>query len=374
LRPLAANSFVTRGSTRFAVGVLSGTSADAIDVALVRDARRAPRIVAALAIPYSHPVKARLHDFASLSARDVADLHRDLGERFARAVMRLLARAGVDRRKVAVIGSHGQTIMHVPGRSTLQIGAPAVIAARTGIPVAADFRLDDIAVGGQGAPFAPILDRLLLGPRSRRRRLAALNLGGIANVTIIENNRILAAYDIGPANTLIDLVMRRDFGMPFDRAGKVAAAGTVNDALLNLILKHPYFRRRPPKSTGPELFGREFLKERAQSVRETDPAALVATLTEATALSVANDLMSWKVRGVFVSGGGCRNPILMHRLKKLLAPSALENSAALGVDSDFKEAVLFAHLGSLRLHETPVDLRAVTGAKRPKILGGLWLP
>jgi anhydro-N-acetylmuramic acid kinase len=359
---------------RLAIGVLSGTSADAIDVALVRDAARAPRIVETLAMPYPRGVKARLHDFGALTARDVAELHRDLGELFARAVNRLLERAGVERERVDVIGSHGQTIMHIPGRSTLQIGAPAVIAARTGIPVAADFRLDDIAVGGEGAPFAPALDRLLLVRRSRGRRLAALNLGGIANATVIEDGRIRAAYDIGPANTLIDAVMRREFRKAFDRAGRIAAAGRVNEPLLNRVLSHPYFRLRPPKSTGPELFGERFLDECARASRVRDPRNLVATLTEATARSVARDMKRLRVRGVFVSGGGCRNPVLMRRLKTLLAPIPIEDTSALGIDPDFKEAVLFAHLGMLRLLARPVGLGAVTGAVRPKILGGLWEP
>ncbi len=358
---------------KYAVGLLSGTSADGIDVALVAGSIRRPRIVEAMTRPFDPSTRRRVLEAGTLDAGGIARLDRALGEEFAAAVLALLRRAGVKRTRVRIIGSHGQTVFHEPRVATLQLGSPAIIAERTGIPVAGDFRQEDVAAGGEGAPLMPLLDAMLLERRSRKRRIASLNLGGIANVTLVKSGRVIAAYDIGPANTLIDLAARRRLGRSCDRGGRTARKGRADEVWLAKALDHDFFRRAAPKSTGPELFGPAWLEgELSAPTRKTTD--VLATLTEFTARSVARDLQALRAEEVFVSGGGVRNGFLRRRLAALIAPVPLRSWAARDIAPDHKEALLFAWLGEMRRRGEPVDLRAVTGARRPKVLGGLWLP
>lgn len=360
-------------TARLAVGVLSGTSADGIDVAAVAGLPDRPRIVAAATYPFRRATRAAVRRTATLTLPALNALDRDLAEDFAAAVRRLLRAHRLRAADVAVIGSHGQTLWHAPRVMSTQRGAPAVIAARTGIPVAADFRVDDIAVGGEGAPLVPLLDELLLGRRARARRVAALNIGGIANVTLLSRGRVAAAFDTGPGNGLIDAAMRRFRGRPCDRDGLLAARGRVDAAWLRRLLAHPYYALRPPKSTGLEMFGAAYLA-RLLPRRPLAPRDIVATLTELTAVTVACSLRRFRAAEVWVAGGGLKNPTLMARLADLCRPTAVHDVSELGIDPDYKEAVLFALLGHYRLHRNAVDLRRVTGARRSKVLGGLWLP
>jgi anhydro-N-acetylmuramic acid kinase len=352
------------------VGVLSGTSADGIDVALVEIARGRIKCLEGSTRPYTPATRRLVRKAPAISLEEVATLHRAIGEEFAGAVLRLLKRTGA--RSVRAIGSHGQTVFHAPRRVSIQLGSPAIIAKRTGLPVVADFRGDDIAAGGEGAPLVPLLDEALL--RRRRGRFATLNLGGIANVTLVEDGRARLAYDIGPANALIDAAMERFFRRPFDRDGRIAGSGRIDAALLARLLAHPYLRRRPPKSTGLELFGASCLDGIVASARRLAPRNLIATLTEFTAVSVARDLARSRPERVFVSGGGRRNRFLMARLATLIAPIRVELTTAIGADPDFKEAMLFAWLADRRLRGEPLDLRRITGAHRPVLLGGIWRP
>jgi anhydro-N-acetylmuramic acid kinase len=352
------------------IGVLSGTSADGIDVALVEIVRGRIRCLEGSTRAYAPATRRLVRKAPALSLEEVATLHRAIGDEFADAVLGLLKQTGA--RGVRAIGSHGQTVFHAPRRASIQLGSPAIIAKRTGLPVVADFRGDDIAAGGEGAPFAPLLDEALL--RRRRGRFAALNLGGIANVTLVEDGRARLAYDIGPANALIDAAMERLFRRPFDRDGRIAGSGRIDAALLARLLAHPYLRRRPPKSTGLELFGASCLDEIVASTRRLVPRDLVATLTEFTAVSVARDLARSRPENVFVSGGGARNRTLMARLEALLAPIRVESTTAIGADPDYKEAMLFAWLADQRLRGEPFDLRRITGARQPVLLGGIWSP
>lgn len=360
-----------------AVGVLSGTSADGVDVAVVAQPSGRPRILARATFPYASATRRLLVRPGSWTLDTVARLHRLVAEDFAAAIERLLRSARIAKEEIAIVGSHGQTIWHRPRVMSLQLGAPAVIAARLGIPVAADFRPDDVAVGGEGAPFVPVLDGLLLGPLTARRggpRLGALNLGGIANLTVVARGRVEAAWDCGPANGPVDAVARRRLGRPFDRDAVHARRGRVNARLLGALLEHAYFRRRPPKSTGLEEFGAELVADVLRSARRVATADLLRTFVELAAVTAARDIARSRLDRVYVSGGGWRNPLLRERLAALAAPTTLVSTSELGIDPDAKEALLFAVLGWKRLHREPVDLRAVTGATRPKILGGLWLP
>lgn len=367
----------------YALGALSGTSADGIDVAVVSDPGGRPRIAAAKSFSYRPRTRALLALGGALDPAGVAKLHRYIADDFVLAARAVLKMARVKAADVAVVGSHGQTIWHIPRVMSLQLGSPAVLSAMLGIPVAADFRPDDIAVGGEGAPFAPILDQMLLGALSRdpapgrqagSRRIGALNLGGISNLTIVAGGDVEAAWDLGPANGPLDAVARRELHRACDRDAAEARRGRVDPSLLARALDHPYFRRRAPKSTGLEEFGDEFVRGMRRSKRGVSTADFLATLVELAAETTARELVRARLETVYVSGGGWHNPLLRERLAALAAPVVLRSVSDLGLDPDFKEAVLFAVLGWKRLKEQPVDLRTVTGATRAKVLGGLWLP
>lgn len=356
------------------VGVLSGTSADGIDVAVVKNASTRPEILAAGTYSYTKKTKNILSRLPHLSAEEVCFLHALVARESAKAVNALIKKAKLTSRRISVIGSHGQTVFHLPGVMSLQVGAPAIISELTGIQIAADFRIDDIAAGGQGAPLAPVLDQILLAKHSKRTRVAALNLGGMANITVIENGSIRVAYDTGPANFLIDQAMREKFGKSFDRGGLVARSGDVENTLLKLAKDHSYFKKRPPKSTGFETFGSSLLASWMKKCRRISQWDLITTLTEISAVTISREIIKQKVPRVWVSGGGWKNTYLIERIKKLCVDIAIESTQEIGIDPDYKEAVLFAALGELRVQKKPVSLQKATGARNAKILGGLWLP
>ncbi|HEV3049203.1 MAG TPA: anhydro-N-acetylmuramic acid kinase, partial [Longimicrobium sp.] len=281
---------------------------------------------------------------------------------------------------------HGQTVWHRPpadGKrgATLQLGDAATIAERTGRPVVSDFRTRDVATGGQGAPLVPWTDQLLFSVPDRARALQ--NLGGIGNVTRVPprgSAEPVWAFDTGPANSLIDAAVEiaTDGRHRYDKDGRLAARGTVDQALLDDLLRHPYFAAEPPKSTGREEFGRPFVERLVQAVRpegDQDWMDLVATLTELTARTVADAYARWVVpRGVdevVLTGGGARNPVLAERIRALLHPLPVVDGSALGVDPDAKEAVAFAVLAWAHLRGIPANVPSATGAAGPRVLGSL---
>lgn len=340
-----------------AVGIQSGTSADGIDAVIAKDVLGKPQIVEAVCVNYRSSTRRAI--LSAQGVREVAQLNHDVAREFVNAIKKLLSRTKL---RPDVIGSHGQTIMHIPGVSSLQIGSPALIAAWTGIPVAADFRSDDIAVGGEGAPFAPLLDQILL--KGHPGTAAALNLGGIANVTILVNGKATCAYDVGPANAMIDAAMRLLYAKDSDRNASVARSGKINGALVGTILRHPYFRKASPKTTGPEEFGMDYvtsLRKKFPHIRKQD---FIASVTAASSESIAREIQKFSPDKLYVSGGGVKNPLLVGAL----------GAYEIFSHSDFKEALLFAVLGAMRLNNVAADLRRITGAQRPKILGGLWTP
>jgi anhydro-N-acetylmuramic acid kinase len=378
------------------LGMMSGTSADGIDVALVKIASGGRHGVGGASIqnfasfPYPRALREsilRVAEGERVAAGDISRLNFRVGEEFARAARAALRRWRVRPERVAAIGSHGQTIFHQgfgPGRgasipSTLQIGEPAVIAARTGITTIGDFRPADIAAGGQGAPLVPIVDYWLY--RSARVGRVALNIGGIANLTVLPAGCALGdvfAFDTGPGNMVIDaLVWRATRGrQKFDRDARIAIHGRMIPKLLAKLLRDDYFRLPPPKTTGRERYGEAYVRRLAAlpEARRAAGADLIRTATLLTALSIVDAMNRWvrpkaKIGEMIVSGGGARNPLLMAQLAAALGGIRVIDSAELGVPVDAKEAFAFALLAWQTLHRRPSNVPRATGARRPAILG-----
>lgn len=374
------------------IGLMSGTSLDGIDAVLVEfsgatEADVEWRVVAFVATPYSPEERERIHGaILDGSAESLCRLHGELGERFAAAALRVCEAAGVDAARVELIGSHGQTVWHIPPRPgargyTLQLGDPATIAERTGIPVVSDFRARDVAAGGEGAPLVPWQDRVLFSVPGKARVLQ--NVGGMGNLTWIPPKgaeRPLLAFDTGPGNALIDAAVELATGgrETFDRDGERAARGRVDEALVRRALSHSFFRMAPPKSTGREVFGRPFVEELLRGRRPVDEAGwddVVASLTAVTARSIVDAVREWVLhRGVdevVISGGGARNPVLVRMVRDGLAPVPVVTGETLGIDPDAKEAIAFAGLAWAFAHGIPGSVPEATGAVGPRILGSL---
>lgn len=383
------------------VGLMAGTSLDGIDAAVVdihgREKLRV-RLLAFQTVPYSRFTRDLLRRVSSAETGTVDLIARSnfyLGELLADAALKVIRRAGCRPGQIHLIGSHGQTIHHLPHprrvgryrvRATVQIGEPAIIAERTGIPVLSDFRPSDIAAGGQGAPLVPYVDFLLF--RHPRRHRILLNLGGIANLTLLpagaREPEAVVASDTGPGNMVSDeLVRRMTRGRErFDRHGRYAEAGRIIPELLAECLRHPFFRRRPPKSTGREDFGSAFvdrvLRQRRPRTRE-QWLDLLATAAALTAHSVHRHYQRFYARDftveeLIVSGGGVYNRAIMRGLAELFAPARVLPIDQLGVPADAKEAVAFAVLAYESWHGRPGNLPGATGAKRRAVLGKLCRP
>ena len=384
----------SRKPARLVVGLMSGTSADSIDVAVCRMTGQGAEVGVELLHYREHPhdpeVKRRLIGPDGLDVRGVAELHVLIGEAFAAACRATLEDAGIPTADVDVIGSHGQTVYHHSGiagaiRATLQVGDGDVIAVRTGCPVISDFRARDVAAGGEGAPLSPIADAVLFGRRGGEgpgRRRAILNLGGIANITLLGDDPArVFGFDTGPANAPLDRLARRLSGgaLACDRDGQFARAGRVDDRLLAELLEHdPFPARRPPKSTGFEMYGDAFV-DRAAGRHGGFDADLMATLTEFVARTVAVgirqcDALGPPVEEIVAAGGGVKNPVLMERIAALVAPVPVRRSDELGVPSDAREAMAFAVLADMTLRGSAAHLPPVTGADAAKLLGKLSFP
>lgn len=361
------------------LGLMSGTSHDGIDSAVVELRQDGETLHGALVdagcTPYPDELRARLIAAlppAPTSMAEVCALDTGIGQAFADAAAAAVARAGA----VDLVVSHGQTVFHwvADGRvlGTLQIGRPAWIAERLGVPVVADLRARDVAAGGQGAPLVSFFDVLLL--RGRPMRHAALNLGGIANVTVVDEPPL--AFDTGPANALLDAAVLEATGAAYDADGRLAARGRVDEALLDALLADPYYAGPAPKTTGKEHFHAAYLKALVRE-RESRLGArlelpdLLATLCALTARTVADQIARYDVAGLVVSGGGTRNPVLMAMLAGLLPGTRLLRSDELGVPGDAKEAVAFAVLGWHTAHGLAASLPSCTGAAGPRCLGSI---
>ncbi|MEZ5492813.1 MAG: anhydro-N-acetylmuramic acid kinase [Gammaproteobacteria bacterium] len=362
------------------IGLLSGTSMDAIDCALVSFDSGRPVLHASLSHPYPQDLRKRLFALCTqpdISLQGLGEADIAVGQHFAAAVNNLLAREKLEAGQIEAIGSHGQTVFHKPEKPlpfTLQIGDPSTIAYNTGITTVADFRRKDMAAGGEGAPLAPLFHKHVFESAEQRRVI--LNLGGIGNISIIAQDRPFVGYDTGPANVLLDYWIDKNLHQPVDLQGQWAKSGQVIDELLELLLDDPYFAAAEPKSTGREYFNGQWLERRlAKLTSPAAPADVQATLLELTASTVAMEIENQLVADeVFVCGGGVHNTALVSRLQQLLPDSQVASTALLGMAPDWVEAMTFAWLAQQRMAETALDTTGVTGASRPVILGGVYLP
>jgi anhydro-N-acetylmuramic acid kinase len=360
------------------IGLISGTSVDGIDAALVRFEQDRPQLVHALTHPWPEAIRTQIlrvaQDEAKLDLDAYGRLDVAIGQIFASAVKELLTLSGTPAASVRAIGSHGQTIRHRPSGEhpfTLQIGDSSVIAERSAIDVVADFRRADVAAGGQGAPLLPAVHAMLLSRPGHTR--VVLNLGGIANITVLSADGTVSGFDTGPANGLLDAWSLRHRGEAFDRGGTFAASGRVDEALLVDLLEDPYFALPPPKSTGREHFHLGWLDAKLGSA-SFSPADVQATLLELTARSVASAITQHAADAsdVLLCGGGVHNEALVRRLRELLHPRELTSTATHGIDPDYLEATAFAWLARQRLLGLPGNLPAVTGARGPRVLGAIY--
>jgi anhydro-N-acetylmuramic acid kinase len=363
---------------------MSGTSLDGIDVAIVEIAGGGIKPLAFRTAPYPKPVRERLLAISNAVAHtaEIARLNFLLGELYAEALIATCRRFRRPVESIALIGLHGQTIFHDGAgvnylrrhiAATLQIGEAAVVAERTGIHVISNFRERDIAAGGHGAPLVSIVDYLLL--RHPRIVRAAVNLGGIANVTVLPPGAKLedvVAFDTGPGNMAIDALVRHMSGgrQTYDRNGRIARSGKIHEGVLRSLQRHAYFQRKPPKTAGREQFGAEFVDRLIRTGIEMRD--LIATATEVTAWSVARGIFAAIPAGqgeAIVSGGGVHNHFLMQRLENQLRGWKIRSSAEFGIDPDAKEAIAFALLAHRNFRRRPGNVPPATGARHVVVLG-----
>lgn len=352
---------------------MSGTSLDGVDAVCCRfRGDRFEAVTAQLAVAYPADLKARLlavqQDAASLRAREWAELDQAIAEHYLAALDPLVR----DQRPIAV-GMHGQTVAHWPERHTsLQLGNAAWLAARLGVPVVHDFRRADLALGGQGAPLVPAFHRAAL--HRSGERLAVVNVGGIANLTLIGVDGHLIGGDLGPGNALMDEWISRHLGRPFDEDGAWAASGVVNEALLAALARDPWFEQPFPRSTGRDRMSLRWVRERFPHLDALPPADVQASLLALTAGLIVDAVRAGKADSLLLCGGGARNKRLLAAIQQALAPLPVATTAERGLDPQAVEAAAFAWLARERWLGRAVDLCSVTGARAPARLGALHLP
>lgn len=365
------------------IGLMSGTSVDGIDAALLRITPDSMHLVASHAAALPAELRSRLltlTEIARIEPEEIGRADRELGLHFAGAALALLRAAGIEGNEVRAIGSHGQTIRHRPGRGadgalpfTWQIGDPHTIAERTGICTVADFRRRDVAAGGQGAPLVPAFHAAAFGSATVDRVI--VNIGGFANLSMLPAGRPQATsgFDTGPGNALMDAWIRRHQGLQHDAGGGWARSGQRDDALLARLLSHAFFALAAPKSTGREEFNLAWLDRELAEIAALRPQDVQATLLELTVRSIAAaiDAALPAAREIYVCGGGAWNDFLMERLGAVLAPRRVATTAALGIDPDWVEASAFAWLAHQALEGLPGNVPAVTGASGTRVLGAI---
>ena len=382
--------------SKLVVGLMSGTSLDGIDAVLLRVRgngsktvfkqigfvhRSFPRGLQDLILKNSHPNTSRVDDIARLNAL--------LAQVYADAVKSVARSSKVNLAHIALIGSHGQTIQHLPApvtmfgrkvRATLQIGDPSMLATLTGITTVGDFRVADMAVGGQGAPLVPYFDWLMFRSRTKNRLL--LNIGGIANITVLPRNcRVedVTAFDTGPGNMVIDALMNALFKEPFDRNGKTASRGAVALDLFRWMKTHPYLRARPPKSTGREMFGQHFVQEILKRGKHYDREDIISSASMLTPFAIYDSYERFirkqmAVDEIIVSGGGVKNRFFVEELGRYFGEGRIRKMDEFGISGSAKEAICFAILANETIAGHPTNIPSVTGAKKSVVLGKICRP
>lgn len=357
------------------IGLLSGTSMDGIDAALVDVSTNT--LIEGITCPYSDTARLALNNVIRQDALPlpvISQLNSLIGKEFANSVQELLCKVKVPIQDIVAIGSHGQTLCHdamaeIP--YTLQVGCAHTIAELTGITVVADFRTRDLVLGGQGAPLAPLYHQILF--KSHKLPLAVANIGGIANISYLYENAYAKGYDVGPGNCLLDLWAQKNLNQPYDKGGIWAGTGTVIPSLLDDLLSDPYFALPAPKSIGKEYFSPTWLGQYIQPHFASQDVQ--ATLLELSAITIAQNLQdSNKVQRLLLCGGGAHNHTLLKVLTEKLPNMTVETTQSYGINPDFIEAMMFAWLAEKTINRTLVDLTGITGASSPALLGAIYLP
>lgn len=358
----------------FFIGLMSGTSLDGADAALVDFSSGAPRTLAFATVPFSPELRDRILALSE-PGRDplhlAATVTLELAELYAKAVEGTIAASGVARERIEAVGCHGQTVRHRPDLGyTIQLNDPARLAERTGIDVVADFRRRDMAAGGQGAPLVPAFHEAVF--RHPRKARTVVNIGGISNLTWLPPGQRTLGFDCGPGNVLLDGWARKHLGTLFDEDGRWAAQGRADPELLDRLMSEPFLDTPPPKSTGRELFRLGWLEDRLD--RPYRPADVQATLTDFTARSIVQAIERFcpATEEIYLAGGGARNASLVSRIDALAGGRPVAPTDALGVPTAHVESMAFAWLAMKCVRREPVDLTAVTGAREPRVLGAVY--
>lgn len=364
---------------QYFIGLMSGTSMDGIDAALVSFSDSGQQLETFYQHPWPLSLQRQLKEIARsshISLPSFGQADAECGEQFALASLGLLKKARLANHQIKAIGSHGQTLYHSPDSTpafTIQIGDPNRIAQRTGITTVADFRRRDLAAGGQGAPLVPAFHQAIFQQHGASRVI--LNIGGISNITLLPaGQKPVIGFDTGPGNCLLDYWVNQHSDQAFDKDGAWAAAGTVHRPLLDSLLEDDYFKQPPPKSTGTEYFSPHWLKSKLNRLTHIAPADVQATLLALTAHSIGDMIRQRAANcdSVLVCGGGVHNSFLMQTLSQQIPGMSVTSTAAAGVDPDWVEAQAFAWLARETLARRPGNLPAVTGASQPVVLGGIY--
>ncbi|WP_341659738.1 anhydro-N-acetylmuramic acid kinase [Vibrio sp.] len=360
------------------IGIMSGTSLDGIDVVLTEISDGKVELIEAKSFEYPDVIKQHVLSVSLGQSTDLTKLGKldnQLGHLYAESVLALLKETGVDKERVTAIGNHGQTVFHQPtGKTpfTIQLGDANIIAARTGITTVADFRRKDIALGGQGAPLVPAFHDALF--RSQEFTTVVLNIGGIANISVLSPEQSVLGYDTGPGNLLMDAWCAKHKDLPYDKDAVFALQGSVHTPLLDELLAEPYLTKPSPKSTGRELFNLTWLGKVLEKY-SCSAEDVQRTLCEYTAQTICNEVKRYDNNSrqrLLVCGGGAKNPLLMKRLKALLPLWSVESTESEGIDSQNIEAMAFAWLAYRRMHNLPSNIPQVTGASRLASLGVVY--
>ncbi|MCK3658039.1 anhydro-N-acetylmuramic acid kinase [Pasteurellaceae bacterium Pebbles2] len=366
--------------TQYYIGIMSGTSLDGVDLALMDFATNPPKLVASHFVPMPEQIRQKLTALLhsrSTSLQTFGEIDHQLGQLYAQSVNNFLAKVRLKSSEICAIGCHGQTVWHSPNGEfpfTMQIGDMNIVATQTGITTVGDFRRKDIAVGGQGAPLVPAFHQAIFADPNRFT--VVLNIGGISNISVLSPHQPTIGYDVGAGNTLLDCWIEKQQGKRYDNNAEWAKTGKIHTALLNDLLVEPFFRQSPPKSTGRELFNLAWLAKKLEKYTALLPQDVQRTLVEFTVQSIADDLLKLNTQGLpcelLVCGGGAHNPLIMQGLTEKLPMWKVDTTNDYGLDIDYVEAAAFAWLAYQRMHDLPSNLPSVTGAKSAVSLGVIF--